>query len=54
MIIVSILYIEKIESLYKELENLTTLYDLIIITDLLEEVNDMNKFFQIINSRLSD
>ena len=41
------LYIEKIESLYKELENLTTLYDLIIITDLLEEVNDMNKFFQI-------
>lgn len=48
------LYIEKIESLYKELENLTTLYDLIIITDLLEEVNDMNKFFQIINSRLSD
>ena len=48
------LYIKKIESLYKELENLATLYDLIIITDLLEEVNDMNKFFQIINSRLSD
>ncbi len=48
------LYIEKIESLYKEIEKLTTSFDLIIITDLLEEIDDMNQFFQLIKSKLCD
>lgn len=48
------LFVDNIDEFYKEINNKTYLYDLVIITDLLEQVDNMNIFFNTIDSKLSN
>lgn len=47
------LQINSNEDIYSKIRNLKSNYDLIIVTDLLEELDDLNLFFQLVNAKLN-